>query len=343
MSRLLLAEIPDLPVDAFKHIGDKRIKPQGGGGGGSQTVSQVTIPKELIPYIEESIKQAQKVSALPYVPYRGERIAQFTPEQLAVQRGVMGLTTPGEYEEGAQGTRQAGQMAMTSAQRGLSKALGYTPGTFSGATAQYYMSPYQQGVTDSALREAQRTYDMESRRAALQAGARGSLGSSAQALREAEAARNIGTLRSDIQAKGSQAGYEQAQAQFERDRAAAALSAQLSGQVGQYGLGQTTTAAGQMADIASARQAADLQRLQAQKTVGEQIQKRQQDILSLKYEDFLRQQGYPREMATYYSNIVRGLPIQNAGTTTTTSPTANMYAQGLGTLLQLAGSGKLFG
>jgi hypothetical protein len=314
-----------------------------GGGGGNQTVSQVTIPKELIPAVRESIDLARKATALPYVGYAGERIAEFEPEQLAVQRGVMGLTSPGEIREGAQATRQAGQLAMETAGTGLQRALGYTPGTFSGRTARYYMSPYQQAVTDATLREAQRSYDMEMRRAALQAGTRGGVGGSAQALREAEAARNIGTLRSDIQAKGSQAAYEQAQAQFERDRAAAAGAAQLAGQVGQYGLGQTTTAAGQMADIGSARQAADLQRFQAQKTIGEQIQKRNQDILSLKYEDFLRQQGYPRETASYFSAIVRGLPIQNAGTTTTTSPTSNMYAQGLGTLLQLAGSGKLFG
>lgn len=311
------------------------------GGGGSQTVSQVTIPKELIPYVKESIEQAQKAAALPYVGYAGERIAEFTPEQLAVQQGVMGLTAPGEIREGAQATRQAGQMAMGAAETGLNRALAFRPGTFSGATAQYYMSPYQQAVTDASLREAQRTYDMEARRAGLRAGA-GGAGTSAEALMRAEAARNIGQLRSDIQAKGSESAFLRAQEQFERDRAAAAQAAGLYGAIGQTGLAQTTTAAGQMADIGSARQAADLQRFQAQKTIAESIQKRQQDILSLRYEDFLRQQGYPRETAAFYSNIVRGLPIQSAGTTTTTSPVANQYAQGLGALLQLAGSGRLF-
>jgi hypothetical protein len=311
------------------------------GGGGSQTVSQVSIPKELIPYVKESIENAQKAAALPYVGYAGERIAQFSPEQLAVQQGVMGLNAPGEIREGAQGTRQAGQMAMGAAETGLNRALAFRPGTFSGSTAQYYMSPYQQAVTDASLREAQRTYDMEARRAGLRAGA-GGAGSSAEALMRAEGARNIGQLRSDIQAKGSESAFMRAQEQFERDRAAAADAAKLAGQVGQTGLAQTTTAAGQMADIGSARQAADLQRFQAQKTIADSIQKRDQDVLSLKYEDFLRQQGFPKETAAFYSNIVRGLPIQSAGTTTTTSPISNQYAQGLGALLQLAGSGRLF-
>jgi hypothetical protein len=37
-----LMDIPDLPQGAFEHIGDKKIKPQGGGGGG--IVSAVTDP-----------------------------------------------------------------------------------------------------------------------------------------------------------------------------------------------------------------------------------------------------------------------------------------------------------
>ena len=37
-----LMEIPDLPAMAFQHIGDKKIKPQGGGGGG--IVSAITDP-----------------------------------------------------------------------------------------------------------------------------------------------------------------------------------------------------------------------------------------------------------------------------------------------------------
>jgi len=58
---------------------------------------QVTIPKELIPYVKESVEAAQKAAALPYVGYNAERIAEFTPEQLAVQRSVMGLNAPGKF------------------------------------------------------------------------------------------------------------------------------------------------------------------------------------------------------------------------------------------------------
>lgn len=343
MNRLLLAEMPDLPMEAFTHIGDKKIKPQKGGGGGSQTVTQQTYPKVLEPKIVEAAELAQQVAALPYVGYGGERIAQFTPEQLYVQRAVMGLGRPEELPQAAQATRQTGQLGYSTAATGLSRALGFQPGTFSRQTAQYYMSPYQQAVTDSALREAERSYGMEQRRANLQAGARGGLGGSAQALREAEAARNYGTLRSDIQAKGAQAAFEQAQTQFERDRGAAAAAAQLAGQVGTSGLGQMGSAAGQLADIGRGIQATDLERLQAQGNVGQQIQQRNQQMMSLAYEDFLRQRGYPQEQAAFYSNLLRGLPIQQAGTSTVTTSAANPAAQGVGALLQLLGQSRAFG
>lgn len=341
MNRLLLAEMPDLPMEAFLHIGDKRIKPQKGGGGGTQTVTQQNYPPELAPLIKESGDLAKNVAALPYVGYGGERIAEFTPEQLFVQQAVMGLERPEEFGAATRGTARAGELGYSSAQKGLSRALGYTPGTFSRGTAQYYMSPYEREVTDAALREAERSYGMEQRRANLQAGSRGGAGGSAQALREAEAARNYSTLRSDIQAKGRQEAFQQAQAQFERDRAAAATAAQLAGQVGTYGLGQATTAAGQMADIGRGVQASDLERMQAQGRIGEQIQNRNQQIMSLQYEDFLRQRGYPAEQAAYFSSILRGLPIQPGGSTVSTAMMGNPTAQTFGGILQLLAQSKL--
>jgi hypothetical protein len=46
---MALLGVPDLPTEAFKHAGDRRIKPQGGGGGApTQTTStnyQTNIPE----------------------------------------------------------------------------------------------------------------------------------------------------------------------------------------------------------------------------------------------------------------------------------------------------------
>ena len=59
---MALLGVPDLPTEAFKHAGDRRIKPQGGGGGGPNTTYSQTsnIPDYAQPYVEQMLGAAQK-------------------------------------------------------------------------------------------------------------------------------------------------------------------------------------------------------------------------------------------------------------------------------------------
>ena len=58
---MALLGVPDLPTEAFKHAGDRRIKPQGGGGGPTQTTSyQTNIPEYAKPYVETMLGATQK-------------------------------------------------------------------------------------------------------------------------------------------------------------------------------------------------------------------------------------------------------------------------------------------
>jgi hypothetical protein len=71
----------------------------GGGGGGptTQTSYSTNLPEYAKPYYEELLKQTGKqvystdpsgnvTGVKDFVPYGGERIAGFTPEQRAVQQ-----------------------------------------------------------------------------------------------------------------------------------------------------------------------------------------------------------------------------------------------------------------
>ena len=91
------------------------------------------------------------------------------------------------------------------------------------------MSPYQQNVIDIEKREAARQSDIMSKGIGDQATAQGGLGGYREAIVQAERERNLGQQLGDIQTRGSQAAFESAQAQLERERAA-----QLSG--AQFGL-----------------------------------------------------------------------------------------------------------
>ena len=131
MDRRLLLDIPDLPPEAFKHVGDKRIKPEGGGGkggGSSTTTVQQSVPPELVPYVRDVIQEGQKVAALPYVPYQGTRIGQFAPEQRAVQAEVMGMMTPEQYQTAMAGAQGTGALGFGAAQQGLQESRFATTG-----------------------------------------------------------------------------------------------------------------------------------------------------------------------------------------------------------------------
>jgi hypothetical protein len=334
-------DTPDLDVEGFKHVGDKKIRLYKGGGGSNTTTVQQSIPEELLPYIRETIQEGQKVAALPYVPYKGTRIGQFVPEQQGVMTEVMGLRTPQQYQTAMAGAQGTGGLSYGTAQQGLGRALAYTPGTFGQREAQYYSSPYQQGVTNIALREAQRAADIERRNIGLQAVGRGTSGGSAAALQRAELARNLMTQRGDIQARGSEAAFQQAQQQFERDRAAAAQAAGLGAQVGTSGLGASLQSALGLGELAGASQKANLSRLEAQRQIGSEIQGRQQRILDQQYQDFLAQRGYPREQLAFYSDLVRGNAPLFGTIQQTTQPAPNMLSQLAGAGTALYGASRL--
>jgi hypothetical protein len=103
----------------------------------------------------------------------------------------------------------------------------FTPGA-----AEYYMSPFQQAVTDIQKREALRQANVEKQAAAMGAIGRGTFGGARQALLQSEKDRGTAQLLSDIQAKGSQSAFENAQKQFEADQQRRMAAQQLNVQSG---------------------------------------------------------------------------------------------------------------
>ena len=279
----------------------------GGGGGGAptqQTAYQVQMPESLVPYAEDIAKQAQRLSARQYTPYRGERIAGMSDAQVSAleQTKQMG---PSRYYPAAglaalQGTQEFGM-----------------------PQAQVYMSPYQQAVTDIAKRKATTEGQQALQQIRSQAARAGAFGGSRQGLIESQEIANLGQRLSDLQARGSEAAYQSAQQQFERDR-----QAKLAG-------------AGQLAAIGGAQQQAEIQRLQALERAGTLEQAEAQRLLDLRYKDFLRQQDYPYQQLAAYSSAIRGLGPVSPVTTQAYQTPPSPFQQMLG--LGVAGLGAYLG
>jgi hypothetical protein len=237
----------------------------------------------------------------------------------------MGLKLPGQFGQSATGLTTGQTMGYGAGAAGLTQAFGYTPtsytaGAFGAPAAAAYMSPYQSNVTDIAVREAERKAAMDKSAGALGAIGRGTFGGARQALLQAEQGRNAMQTIGDIRAKGQESAYQNAQQQFERDRAAQMQAAQLSQQGQQYaaGLGKDVGLAGIAAGIdtsgklgalGTAQQTANLERLKAQAATEGEKQALQQQINDMKYQQFQEAQNYPKSQIEFLSNILRG----NAG------------------------------
>jgi hypothetical protein len=157
--------------------------------------------------------------ALGYKPgdfSAGYSAREFDPSGFSAQN-VMGGHNIRDYQ-------MAGPERVASGRAGSS--------TFTPDSADYYMSPFQQRVSDIAARETQRRADMESAQRSMGAIKGGTFGGSRQALLQAEADRNTEQAIGDIYTRGQQAAYENAQQQFERDQARRMGAQQLNIQSG---------------------------------------------------------------------------------------------------------------
>jgi hypothetical protein len=209
---------------------------------------------------------------------------------------------------------------------------------FTSDAAKQYMSPYMQAVVDQqqagalkAAREAQLGQNLAAARQGTYGGARQTL---LQGQRE-------GTLQSqlnDIQAKGLQAAYENAQAQFERDRSAGmrasefgatqSLEAQKANQDAQQAAANLrgtsaanlTTLAGQFGQLGTQQRAAELDTIKTQGAFGDLQRAIQQQQMDAQKQMLIDQAQYGQTQVGQLSNLLRGVPMQSSTQTATTPP-----------------------
>ena len=329
----------------------------GGGGGGGPTTSTQTgttystnLPEYAKPFFEQALVSAGKniystdgtgsVNGIKTMPtYTGNRVAGFTPEQTTAQTNIAGLTQPGGFGTAQTGLGTGTTMGYQAGLQGLNQAFGYNPNnaqTFGQTQANQYMSPYQQNVTDIALREARQQGDIQRQQGALGSIGRGTFGGARQALMQAEQGRNLNRQLSDIQAQGSQQGYLNAQQQFnadtQRQQQGQQYAAGLGQQIGMAGLQSGLQGSQALGQLGAQQQTTDLARLQAQGATGAQQQQQAQQGLDIAYQNYLTQQNYPKSQLEYLSNILRG----NAGALGSTQVS---YVPPPSTASQIAGLG----
>jgi hypothetical protein len=209
-------------------------------------------------------------SALAFQAGRQALGQQYAPSQFTAQQ--IGLPVFQQFSMGAPTAVRPGEVGapqMQAAQTGFTPNIQQFrmegPQAFGVEQAGQYMSPFLEQALEPQIRSA--VSDARRAQVAQDLGAarQGTYGGSRQLLAAMEREKNLGQQIGDIRARGMQTAFEQAQQQFERDRAAGMTAGQanLQAALQQQQLGTQTGLQAALANLDAASQA-NVQNLAAQ-------------------------------------------------------------------------------
>ena len=257
------------------------------------------------------------------LPVIAQQVAGFSPAQqqafTLAQQGIGGYMPYLQSAEAATGqaqniATQAGQM--------------FQPGA-----AQAFMDPYQQNVTQEALREIRRQGDIARQAQSAQAVKAGAFGGAREGVVQAETERGIQDIMSRRIFEDLSRNYQQALA---ASQGAGAGQLQQAGMLG--GLGKQYGALGTTA------QTQQLQDIQSLLGVGGMQQQFGQAQLEAQRQNLMAQQMEPYRRYSYGLEALAGLPFGGTTIQQQEVPTSNPFLQGLGAAGTLAyGIGSLGG
>ena len=298
--------------------------------GTETTIQQVVYPQP----IEEA--QQQLLNSIFGVtdPATGVYTPGLVDQSTTVpQQQVQGFTDP---QQAAFNLTQQGigafQPYLTSAlgqQFGAAGTLGQGVQSLRGmdfdpSNISQFMDPYQQNVTQEALKEFDRQSAMAGNQLAGKAVGAGAFGGSRFGLQQSELARNTADLKSRRIFEDLSRNFQQAQA-----------AQQATNQQGNIG--------GQIAQLGQAQQQLGMGDVQSLMGIGSLQQQLGQNILNTNTANLAAQQALPFNTASFASNILAQQAPFGGTQTQTISPFAqtNPYAQALGAVGSLTGQGGL--
>ena len=232
----------------------------------------------------------------------GAGIAGMSDSQRQLGQQIAGLQAPSGFQTGAESIDQ-----------GIAGLLA-SPGRFTSDVAQSYMSPFQQNVTDIAIRKAIDNAEKTQLQQNLASARQGTYGGSRQALLQGAREAGLRQELSDLQTKGLQAAYENAQKMFDADRTAGIRSA--------LGLG---TLGAQAGALGVQDQAAELDRLKTLGAYGDLERGIDQQVLDAEKDLAMKRDTFEIDQLANLANLLRGVPLKSQ-TTTTTQPAPSISA-----------------
>jgi len=254
----------------------------------------------------------------------------------AAQRGRTGVSQAAAQAGGRGGYREALERAEL--QRNVLEQVG-------DVTARG-----RQAAFETALQQLERDRQAQMQAFGLQEGARQAQAASGLAGFQAQEAARQAAAQMGMTAQQATGQQQLAAAELAaRQEAAREAARQQQAQLGLAGLQQNVAAqqqrlaaAQQLGALGAQEQAMGLERLSAQEAAGQRQRAMRQASLDVGYEDFLRQMGYTQGQLGFFSNILRGVPVQPTQTVSTFQQQPSLFQSVLGTGLGALGLYKAF-
>ena len=264
-------------------------------------------------------------------------------------------------QQQVQGFTQPQQDAFTLAQQGiggfqpyLQSALGQQFGAagttgqgvqslqgmnFDPSNVSQYMDPYQQNVTQEALKEIDRQSQMAGNQLAGKAVGAGAFGGSRFGLQQSELARNTQDLKSRRIFEDLSRNFQQAQAANQAANQQMMQQGQVFGQLGSM----QSNIGGNVANLGQQQQQLASNDVSSLMGIGSLQQQLGQNVLNTNTANLAAQQALPFNTASFASNILAQQAPFGGTQQQTISPYAqtNPYAQAFGAVGSLSGQGGL--
>jgi len=306
---------------------------------------------EVAPYAQTMLGQAAALTDLemnPYMQYQGERVAQFSPLQNQSYENAALMQTQPQLQDATALAGMAGlgalntQYTFNPADFNKAFSAANTRDAQGNVTGNTMMNPYMQGVVERQQQDAQRQSQIAGQAQQAQAARSGAFGGSGDYLMRAQAAGNLARQKGDIQATGLQNAYNQAMGQYNTQNQLNAQQQQFGAGLGLQGLQTALSGAQGLGQLGQQQYQQNMGINQLQNQYGLQQQGQMQKDIDAKYGDYLNYQNYPYKQLGFMSDIIRGAPLTQTGSSVYQAPPStaqNVMSLGLGA----AGISKLAG
>jgi hypothetical protein len=315
------------------------------------TQTQYGFAPEIAEYAQTMLGQAAALTDTeinPFMQYQGERVAQFSPLQNQSYQNAALMQSQPQLQDATALAGQAGlgalntQYTFNPANFGTAFNAANTKDAQGNVTGNTMMNPYMQSVVDIQNREAARASGIQGTQQQAEATKAGAFGGGRDAVMRAERERNLAMLQNQNQAQGLNTAYNQAMQQYNAQNQLNAQQQQFGAGLGLQGLQAANQSAQNLGQLGQQQYQQNMGINALQNQYGLQQQAQVQKDVDTKYQDFLNFQNYPYKQIGFMSDIIRGAPLTQTGSSVYQAPPSTV--QNIASLgLAGAGISKIMG